>query len=68
MKYPYCSGAQHAILKCSHTEECIERRGCPKLKGSEGIPSQKMPNLRASEKPSPAISEESAMNKSEGSR
>ena len=68
MKYPYCSGAQLAILRCSHTEECIERRGCPKLKGSEGIPSQKMPNLRASEKPSPAISEESAMNNSEGSR
>ena len=37
MKYPYCSGAQHAILKCLHTKECIERRGCPKLKGSEGI-------------------------------
>ena len=30
-------------------EECIERRGRPKLKGSGGMPSQKMPNFNPKE-------------------
>ena len=30
---------------CAH-EECIERRGRPKLKGSRGMPSQKMQNVK----------------------
>ena len=47
-------------------EKCIERRGRPKLKGSRGSSPRKCRILRASEKPSPTISEDISINKSEG--